>query len=843
MKMPALSLDQLRAKLKLALQPFLVFCAGIVITCLLVFTVNRREDAERLARFNRISVSVLAQAEDRLRAHLATLLAAKGLFAVNERIDRRQWRDFLEPQELQRNYPGVKAIQFVRYVPNASLESFVEAVRGDRSIQSAGYPGFDVRPRGAQSDHYVIEYTEPMEGNEAAFGFDVATKPQELTAMEHARDSGKAIASTKLKLEQDASKQLAAFVLSLPLYRAGAPNKTAEQRRAALLGFAAAVYDMNDLMRSVILPQLAPHLRIRIYDTGYAQDTSGLRAETLMFDSKDIASHAVPAVELAELTSRHIITVGERRWVLHFVGLDGERFGHDRTFAASIAWAGLAISSLLAAAMVGLARMRALSLRLSEALGEQLSILDHATVGIEFLKNRCVQSCNRGLEQMLGYSAGELIGTSTRIRFASHQAWEDLGEVYDTLHEGRSWIGDVELQRKDGQLIWCRLHAKEVDPKQPERGSIWVSYDVTAQRRTDAALLEANAFLAQSLAQIERTHREFSLLDEFSSFLQACPSLADAFACVGQFAPRLFPDSAGALYLMGGDKTCLERQACWGDSPLSTAGFPASECWAMRRGQPNRTETNQGAMCCPHLHSESGYAPTFTLCLPLMAQASTFGLLYLEHRQAEQEAHDDLRYRVAKAWAEELGLALANLQLRETLRQQSIRDPLTGLFNRRYMSEVLARELSRASRNATVVALAVVDVDHFKRVNDNYGHDTGDVVLKAVARTIAEHVRQSDIVCRFGGEEFVVVMPEISAAAARLRAEQMREAIGRLDCRHGAHLVGSVSASFGVALYPQDGVDEAALVHAADIALYRAKEGGRNRVILSGDRVEAVAAA
>jgi diguanylate cyclase (GGDEF)-like protein/PAS domain S-box-containing protein len=840
--MPALSLDELREKVKTAALPLLVLSAGIVITCLLVLSIQRHEDAEKLGRFNRITALITTQTETRLRAHLATLLSTKGLFAVSEHLDRRQWRDFLEPQELQRNHPGFKAIQFVRYVPDAKLPFFVETVRRDNSIQPRGYPEFDVKPRSSRPDHYVIEYTEPMEGNEAAFGLDVDSKPQQLEALQLARDSGKPVATARLKLVQDATGQVPAFVLSLPLYRAGVPSNTIEQRRAALVGFAAAVYDMNDLMRSVIGQQFAPHLRTRIYDTGYAQDTAARRQETRLFDSKDIASNNVPAVELAELTSRFTLTVGERNWVVHFVALDGERFSSEHTFAASVALAGATISCLVAAALVGLARLRGLSTRLSDALGVQLAILDHATVGIEFLKNRHVQSCNRGLEEMLGYSVGELIGTSTRIRFSSQDAYEEMGKVYDTLHEGRRWIGDVELQRKDGQRIWCRLHAKEVDPSQPERGSIWVSYEITAQKRTDAALQEANAFLGQSLAQIERSHREFTLLSEFSSFLQACPTLADAFSCIGQFAPRLFPESAGALYLMGTDKACLERHAYWGNSPLAIARFPTSECWAMRRGQTNRTEANKEAMCCPHLQSESANGAAATLCLPLMAQASTFGLLYLEHHHPESDGHGDLRYHLAKAWAEDIGLALANLHLRDTLRQQSIRDPLTGLFNRRHLNDVIERELARASRSGAMVALAVVDVDHFKRVNDNYGHDTGDVVLKAVARAIAGQVRESDIVCRFGGEEFVVVMPEITADAARMRAEQIRLAIGQLDCRHGEHVVGTVTASLGLALYPQDGADEAALVHAADAALYRAKEGGRNRVVLCGDRVDAAAA-
>lgn len=150
--------------------------------------------------------------------------------------------------DLQRNQPGFKAIQFVRYVPNAKLPFFVETVRRDHSIQPKGYPAFDVKPRSSRPDHYVIEYTEPMEGNEAAFGLDVDSKPQQLEALQLARDSGKPVATARLKLVQDATGQVPAFVLSLPLYRAGAPSNTIEQCRAALVGFAAAVYDMNDLM-------------------------------------------------------------------------------------------------------------------------------------------------------------------------------------------------------------------------------------------------------------------------------------------------------------------------------------------------------------------------------------------------------------------------------------------------------------------------------------------------------------------------------------------------------------------------------------------------------------------
>jgi diguanylate cyclase (GGDEF)-like protein len=183
--------------------------------------------------------------------------------------------------------------------------------------------------------------------------------------------------------------------------------------------------------------------------------------------------------------------------------------------------------------------------------------------------------------------------------------------------------------------------------------------------------------------------------------------------------------------------------------------------------------------------------------------------------------------------ADQLGLAVANLKLRETLRNQSIRDPLTGLFNRRYLEETLEREIKRAERGRGAVGVVMLDLDRFKNFNDTFGHNVGDMLLAELGRLLQTSIRTSDVACRYGGEEFVLVIPDADVEVTCQRAERVREAVKRLFVSCRGQSVGSVTVSAGVAAYPTHGVTAEALVQAADAALYRAKSDGRDRVIAS----------
>jgi diguanylate cyclase (GGDEF)-like protein len=213
-----------------------------------------------------------------------------------------------------------------------------------------------------------------------------------------------------------------------------------------------------------------------------------------------------------------------------------------------------------------------------------------------------------------------------------------------------------------------------------------------------------------------------------------------------------------------------------------------------------------------------------------VSQGEVTGLLYLEGLARGDEERQPQHVLIDRL-AGQVALALSNAKLRESLRRQSIVDALTGLFNRRYLDETFKREFVRAARKAMPLSLIVLDLDHFKRVNDTFGHEAGDILLKQVAQQIRAEIRESDLACRFGGEEIVLLLPECELDAALDRAEKIRRAISLLEVQVNGRTLGTVTASFGVATFPKHGDTPEALLHAADLALYRAKHEGRNRVM------------
>jgi diguanylate cyclase (GGDEF)-like protein/PAS domain S-box-containing protein len=168
--------------------------------------------------------------------------------------------------------------------------------------------------------------------------------------------------------------------------------------------------------------------------------------------------------------------------------------------------------------------------------------------------------------------------------------------------------------------------------------------------------------------------------------------------------------------------------------------------------------------------------------------------------------------------------------LQSKLREQAIRDPLTHLFNRRYLEETLERELARATREDYSVCVIMIDLDHFKRVNDTYGHEAGDEILKTFAITLSEHCRRGDFACRYGGEEFVIVMPNISMEVAYERAENIRQSLNSLCVPYGDYSL-TVTISTGIACYPVHGDSRESILRAADQAMYGAKEAGRDHIL------------
>ena len=329
------------------------------------------------------------------------------------------------------------------------------------------------------------------------------------------------------------------------------------------------------------------------------------------------------------------------------------------------------------------------------------------------------------------------------------------------------------------------------------------------------------------------------LFSKMNDFLQTSTTEAEAYSIISEVVTQLFPDDSGAVFVLSASRNMLEAAAVWGPLPPANVIFPPNECWAHRRGQSHLAMTHERR--CPHVN-EDGH---MYVCLPLLAQGETLGILHILDGPVKNDKADEARMadkcRLAKILADNIGLGIANLKLRESMRNLSIRDPLTELFNRRYMEEALAQELHRTKRNKAQLAVIMIDIDHFKQFNDNFGHDGGDAVLRTLGEFLKKHVRGSDIACRYGGEEFILILSPSTAEGARQRAEKIREGASLLSVTHANRDLGAITLSLGVAIFPDHASDSAVLIKAADVALYQAKRDGRNRVVMSAEKSGQVA--
>lgn len=305
--------------------------------------------------------------------------------------------------------------------------------------------------------------------------------------------------------------------------------------------------------------------------------------------------------------------------------------------------------------------------------------------------------------------------------------------------------------------------------------------------------------------------------------LQACQTQGELADVVARFAPQIFPNLAGHLYILNESRTLLTTAGSWLDPRQSAASFTSSACWGLRRGRPHLSNRGHGDIACQHLDQND----LAGLCVPLTAQGDTIGLLYFEER-SDAVAQVETSRLYLELIAENIGLAVANLQLRDKLTHLAVRDALTGLFNRRWLDETLNRHGREEAANPLVCLM--VDIDHFKRFNDEFGHDAGDVVMQYVAQIVIDTVGDAGSAYRFGGEEFTVLLPGMTEAAGFEFAERLRTRIGTAPLSHRGRILGSVAVSIGVASAPAGGTVPTLLTR-ADAALLNAKAGGRNMTV------------
>ncbi len=376
-------------------------------------------------------------------------------------------------------------------------------------------------------------------------------------------------------------------------------------------------------------------------------------------------------------------------------------------------------------------------------------------------------------------------------------------------------------------------HAHWEETRQALKTAALVLVSAIERQKELTSLMRQHTQAVARVEELEKQVQETSLLTEMGDLLQLCRTVDEAYPIILRATSQLIPSGYGAMYLIKNPGEPAEKAITWGKSHTGalTQEINPNECWALRRSKVHLVSEFTSELVCSHVKKPY---PVAYLCIPLIAQGENVGLLYFDTHDVQGREKDILieKQAIASKIAEHISLALSNLWLRDRLRSQAIRDPLTNLFNRRYMEETLAREIRRAVRHKTPVGIIFIDVDQLKEVNDAYGHDAGDIVLKEFGNLLLRFFRGEDIACRFGGDEFTIILPEASISEVWRRAEQLREAWRKISFEYKDKRFGPITLSIGIAAYPEHGSDVETLLKVCDKAAYSAKMEGRDRIMI-----------
>jgi diguanylate cyclase (GGDEF)-like protein/PAS domain S-box-containing protein len=468
----------------------------------------------------------------------------------------------------------------------------------------------------------------------------------------------------------------------------------------------------------------------------------------------------------------------------------------------------------------------------------------------DYFNQKCYEYSGLTFEQMKGDAWKQMVHP------------DDLDDTFskwqNALRVGEAYEVEYRLRGKDGSYRWFLGRARPI--RNPEGKIIkWFGTctDIESQKQNQQVLEEqimertmqladANTRLQEEMLEKDFARNELdqqnermmgeltqrsqraTMLAKMGELLQSCISREEVFAVALGHAPKIFPAGPGAVMMLDSARSLAEVTGSWSECLIPAAVFEPAACWALRTGHPHLVLAGDSTAPCAHA---AGAKNTY-LCIPILAQGETLGIVHFQATD-ENPSLDPSELSFKTTFAGQVGLSIANIKLREALRTQSIRDALTGLYNRRYLEETLDREVRRAARAAQSLGLLMIDLDHFKKFNDTYGHDAGDAILRETGQFLAKGIRAEDFVCRFGGEEFVVILPTGSLEVSQARGERLRAKMREMNITHQGTSLGMVTISVGVAAFPQHGMSPKELMAAADAALYEAKRRGRDQVVVA----------
>jgi diguanylate cyclase (GGDEF)-like protein/PAS domain S-box-containing protein len=435
-----------------------------------------------------------------------------------------------------------------------------------------------------------------------------------------------------------------------------------------------------------------------------------------------------------------------------------------------------------------------------------------------------ITSINRAAERITGYSRDEVIQKNLLHFIAAELQAETQRVLERQIADEVPITWETDIITKHGSLITLEVSSRLIFHQGSPVAIQGIARDITERKKTEEALQEAKGKLEAWVEDLEQRTREMALLSEMGDILRACLTTEEVYEVFVRVAQEVFPALSGGLFVIGPLRNIVESVADWGDTSGMELTFTPDECWALRRGRIHCVEDVNVGLLCKHLHEPAsrGY-----MCVPMMAQSEALGILHLT--QPKGDDIPEAKQRVAVAMAEHVAMALSNLRLHETLRNQSIRDSLTGLFNRSFLEESLELELRRAARTQLPLGVIMLSLDNFQQLTESFGLDEGDTILRRAGMMLQSNVRKGDIACRFSGQTFILILPQTSYEISLQRAETLLGLIRTLEIKSPTESAIHISASVGLAVYPGNGQTVETLLRSTEAALNRAKNSGGNR--------------
>ena len=817
-------------------------------------------DREAQLRFDNDSRSVEQQIAVRVRLYTDVLVTMRALFVEDSNVTRAEFHDFVAGLDLHGRYPGFQTLNYAAYVRAADVDSFVAAQRKDVALQQAGID-FAIHPPGLRDSYDVLTYLEPLSINREAVGFDMDALPARRAAMEALRDTGEPISSGRLILD-DRGARFVGLAMRMPVYRKGMPTATVAQRQLAYAGSVGAGVRINDMMDGLLSAETLRVIKFKIYDAGSMRRAPlPVSKESLLYDSINgvantqhtqpaspasftHASTHAPAAAVVPYAPRATRSAkpktlrrsseqpfAGRRWVIEFSADMSALSGTQRVLPDLALLSGLVISALLSFLTYAVSSSRVRAVKLADQITRDLRASEAARAEAQRIAHLgdWRVSVDDG-EAQLSKEMARLLGLQRqRPSLKALLRAIDAPDRRILLQAARA-----TLATRDAFELECRYRSRV-----GRRGWLRVighSYGAPGARRLRGTALEITK--QKSIERARDLEHAFTLyLATAGNEFDVCRHLIESITCGMDWDAGAFrPTPAGVKQLLCATSTAADSDLeTWllvhAPSVTIEEDTPAAPRWSAigassrTRDAQNGSDANHGARVDrPDWLGDAGIATTFSFALRLGSVVVGVAEFYSrERRHAEPQA-----LVMARSIVSQMSHFLQRRQAEDNLHFLATHDALTGLPNRLMFREHLDELLARARADATALHVLFIDLDRFKDVNDSLGHNVGDLLLRSVVARLHDALGHADMIARLGGDEFVVLVKQQSdgVAVAMETIDAIQAALAQPFSIGGSQL--QVSASIGVSSFPGDGDDAQTLLKHADMAMYGAKQRGKN---------------